>query len=222
MMRLIVITSGDAKVGSHEGVARAAVASGCRAIQMRDKEMADRLFADVARRLRRVCDEAGALFFVNDRVDVASAVDADGVHLGVEDLRVTDARKLLARGAIVGYSPVGLDDAREAIGAGADYLGVGPVFSTGTKEDAGEAIGPEGLSAYVENLDVPVIAVGGIDAANLRAAIDAGATGVAVVSAVAAAPSVGSAVREMLGGLEMGLPSGGPNARGGGPRAPGV
>lgn len=197
LMRLVVITTpaGD-EARTHDDVARAAITAGCRAIQLRDKEMCDREFAATARTLKETCDGAGALLFVNDRVDVAAAVGAAGVHLGDKDLAVADARRLLPEGVIVGYSPDGALDARAAVALGADYLGVGPVFATGTKSDAGSPIGPEGLAPYEEL--APVIAIGGINDQNAALAVEAGARGVAVASAISAAPDMERAARAIL------------------------
>jgi thiamine-phosphate diphosphorylase len=202
-MKLVVITAADGSHGrGHEDVAEAALEGGCRAVQLRDKEMPDAEFAVLAKRIADMCREAHALFFVNDRVEVARAVGADGVHLGVEDMDVAAARQEMLPSALVGFSPESPEQARRAVADGADYLGVGPVFSTSTKEDAGDAIGPEGLAAYCEARIAPVIAVGGIDAGNAAAAMGAGAAGVAVVSAVAGASDMKAAVRELIEKLE--------------------
>jgi thiamine-phosphate diphosphorylase len=141
---------------------------------------------------------------VNDRVDVAVAVGSDGVHLGVEDLDVASTRKAMPPGAIIGFSPESIDEARAAVADGADYLGVGPVFASPSKDDAGEPIGLEGLAEYCAKRIVPVIAVGGIVAGNAAAALKAGAAGVAVVSAVTKAGDMERAVRELIEKLEVG------------------
>jgi thiamine-phosphate pyrophosphorylase len=202
LMRLVVITEPGEEGRGHEEVARAALAGGCRAVQMRDKNLSDREFARVAAGLKELCRGASALFFVNDRVDVAASVGSDGVHLGVGDLDVESARRLMPPGAIIGFSPEGLDEARAAVAAGADYLGVGPVFATPTKGDAGRPIGLEGLAPYIRARVAPVIGVGGINAANAASVVDAGAAGVAVVSAVTRAPDVQAATRELVSALE--------------------
>lgn len=198
LIRLVVVTPAGGPARGPVQVAAAALAAGCRAVQLRDKEASDREFAGLARAVMRSCGEKGALFFVNDRVDVASAVGADGVHLGAMDLRVEDARGVLGAAPIIGYSPEGLEDARAALQAGADYLGVGPVFGTPTKADAGEPIGPDGLSLYVADGAAPVLAVGGIDEGNALEAFRVGAAGVAVVSAVAGAADMEEATRRLL------------------------
>ncbi len=201
-MRLVVITEPGESGRGHEEVARAALAGGCRAVQMRDKELSDREFARVAAGLKELCRRSSALFFVNDRVDVAAAVGSDGVHLGVEDVDVESARRLMPPGAIIGFSPEGLDEARAAVAAGADYLGVGPVFATPTKGDAGVPMGLEGLAPYVKAHVAPVIGVGGINAENAASVLEAGASGVAVVSAVTRAGDVQAATRALVSMLE--------------------
>lgn len=202
LMRMMVITSCDAKRGrGHEDVARAALDAGCRAVQLRDKRMSDRDFAEVALRIRRACRERGALFLVNDRVDVAFAVHSDGVHLGVDDFDVAIARKLLPPGSLVGFSPESISGAGEAVKRGADYLGVGPVFPSLSKPDAGEPIGVDGLSAYCREGLAPVIGVGGINASNAARVMKAGAAGAAVSSVVARANDMEAAAREVLESL---------------------
>jgi thiamine-phosphate diphosphorylase len=153
------------------------------AVQLRAKGWADRELHEAAIALRASCLGAGALFIVNDRVDLALAVGADGVHLGVGDLPVAAARRLLGPEAVIGYSPERVDD-RLAEEAGADYLGVGPVFGTATKDDAGAAIGIDGLARAVAATRLPVIGIGGIDLARSQEVMAAGAAGIAVVSAI--------------------------------------
>ncbi len=202
LMRMMVITSCDVEQGrGHEDVARAALNAGCRAVQLRDKRMSDRDFAEVALRIKRACWERGALFLVNDRIDVACSVHSDGVHLGVDDLDVALARMLLPPGSLVGFSPESISQAGEAVESGADYLGVGPVFPSPSKPDAGDPIGLDGLSAYCREGLAPVIAVGGINASNAARVLEAGAAGAAVISAVARATDMEAATREVLESL---------------------
>ena len=126
----------------------------------------------------------GALFLVNDRLDLALASDADGVHLGVDDLPIDVARRIGGRNLVIGFSPETDEQAGDAGKRGADYLGVGPVFGTATKSDAGTAIGLETVARRAELAGIPVIGIGGITAQNARSVMDAGAVGVAVVSAI--------------------------------------
>ena len=139
---LYVITDEDLCPGrTHIEIARAALAGGARIIQIRDKRASDRKFYDDALRLRGLTEEAGALFFVNDRVDIAAAVGADGINVGQSDIPVEVVRGLLGNDAIIGVSADCLEQAIRAQDDGADYIGFGPVFPTGTKLDAGPISG---------------------------------------------------------------------------------
>ena len=200
-LKLMVITERVKELGrDHLDVAEAALHAGCMAIQLRDKVMTDRAFAEAARGIQERCLLHGALFFVNDRVDVAAVLDC-GVHLGFNDLDVGLARKVLGPGVIIGYSPETLSEARREVDAGADYLGIGPVFATATKSDAGEAIGLQGLAKLCRADLAPVVAVGGITAANAPGVIEAGAGGIAVVSAVSRAKDMKAATEDLLKAL---------------------
>jgi len=195
---LVMVITEDHGGRSHRDVARAALKAGCRAVQLRDKTLGDRDFCELATGLLEECKEANALLLVNDRVDVASAVNAHGVHLGVDDIDVLSARWILGPGSVIGYSPETMEDARRAIDSGADYLGVGPVFETSTKKDAGRAIGTHLLEDYCRAFEVPVVAVGGINPGNAPEVMAAGASGAAVVTAVTRAADVEAAVRAMI------------------------
>lgn len=166
-----------------------ALAGGIDVVQLREKGTDARSRYRLGLRLRELTAEAGVPLVVNDRVDLAAAVDADGVHLGQSDLPAEVAREQLGSDAVVGVSASTPAEAREAVDAGADYLGVGAVYGTDSKDvpDERDGIGPEGVRAVAEAVDVPAIGIGGIDADNARAVVDAGATGVAVVSAITAA-----------------------------------
>lgn len=177
----------DARAGSGErlvAITRSALEGGMTAIQLRAKGWTDRQLLDAAVALSDLCHDAGALFIVNDRPDIALAAGADGVHLGVDDLPVDVARRLLGPDAVIGYSPETDADRLLAEAAGADYLGVGPVYGTGTKPDAGEAIGLEGLHRVVKATRLPVIGIGGIPIGRASEVVMTGAAGVAVVGAV--------------------------------------
>lgn len=180
---------------SHEEIARAALAGGADVVQLRDKTLSRAPLAQVARVLRDLVRQAGGTFVVNDRLDVALEVEADGLHLGPDDLPVSVARPRW-RGWL-GASARTEERARLLQEEGADYLGVGPVFGTTTKADAPGAIGLEGLARIVEIVDLPVIGIGGIDASNAGEVIRAGAAGVAVISSVVGAPDVEAAVRAL-------------------------
>ncbi len=134
---------------------------------------------------------------MNDRVDVAAAVGADGVHLGQEDIPLEAARKMLGSMAIIGVSAACVEEAIEAERGGADYLGVGPIFPTPSKDDAGEPIGLDGLKEIRRAVNIPLIAIGGINQDNLEAVMEAGADGAAVISAVAGAEDMVAAARRL-------------------------
>ena len=210
-LRVYVITHAGFRGRSHEDVAQAAVAGGATALQLRDKESAGRALVAPARRLVALANPAGVPVVVNDRVDVALAAGADGVHVGEDDLPVADARRLLGPERIVGASAGTVEEARRAEQEGADYLGVGPVFPTATKADAGEAIGLDGLRKIVAAVRVPVVGIGGITVENAAQVVLAGAAGVAVVSAVAGADDMVEATRRLRQAVDLAL-----RVRGGG------
>ena len=197
-LRVYVLTDRVLARGRSEtDIARAALDGGATAIQLRWKQGSLAEAIAVGRAVRTVCRQHGALFIVNDRVDLALAVNADGVHLGEDDLPVAEARRLTGPDLVIGYSPSSVADADRAARDGADYLGVGPVFGTRTKPDAGEAIGLDGLRRMVAAVSIPVVGIGGITGANAAAVIGAGACGVAVISAVVGADDVAAAAREL-------------------------
>ena len=149
-------------------------------------------------RLAVLLRRSDAVFIVNDHADIALAVDADGVHLGQDDLPVEEARRLLGKDRIIGVSTHSADQARAAQAAAADYIGFGPVFTTKTK-DAGPLQGLENLSNIRKTVSLPVIAIGGITNENIGGVLGAGADGVAVISAILSAPDLREAAREMVG-----------------------
>lgn len=183
-------------------VVRAAIRGGATVVQLREKTATTREMIELGRALHELTAAAGIPLIVNDRVDVALAVGAEGVHLGVDDMPVALAREILGPERIIGASPETIEGARQAEQDGADYLGIGDVYGTPTKGDAGQPIGLEGLARMVGAVSIPVVAIGGIHPENAGAAIEAGAAGVAVISAVvgaadpaAAAERLGAAVR---------------------------
>jgi thiamine-phosphate pyrophosphorylase len=167
-------------------------------VQLRAKDCSDRQRFEVAGGAVSLCHDAGAIFIVNDRVDIALAVGADGAHVGPDDIPVAEARKLLGLGLLLGASVRSVEDAVAAVAAGADYLGTGPCFPTSSKEALPEPIGPEGLSAVAHGVKVPVVAIGGVTAARVPEVLGAGAHGVAVIGAMADAVDPASAARELV------------------------
>jgi thiamine-phosphate pyrophosphorylase len=163
--------------------ARLALEGGAGTIQLRHKEASSRGLYKEALEFRKLCDAHGALFIVNDRLDIALAVGADGVHLGAEDLPVAVARRLAPKGFIIGATARTPEAAVEAENNGADYLGVGAVFPTRSKRDA-RVIGPEGLRKVVQAVSLPCVAIGGITALGVPEILRTGASGVAVIGAI--------------------------------------
>jgi thiamine-phosphate pyrophosphorylase len=174
---------------------RQAVAGGATIVQLRDPVSKTRSLVEEARAILAVTRAAGIPFVVNDRVDVALAAGADGVHLGQSDMMVADARRLLGPGPIVGLSITSEADLAASDLAGVDYLGVGPIFPQATKPDAAPPMGFAGLAAIRARTALPIVAIGGISAANTASGIAAGADGVAVVSAICASPDAREAAR---------------------------
>ena len=180
----------------HSAILRAAIAGGASAVQLRAPELSDDALLPIAADLASACRAAGVLFIVNDRLDVAIASGADGVHLGQEDV-VSDARARLGPGKVLGISVGTLEDVRAAELSEADYLGI-TVWSTATKPDA-VPLGLEGFRRIAAATSLPVVGIGGIFSTNAELVLDAGAAGIAVISAVACAPDPIEATRALVG-----------------------
>ncbi len=194
---LYVIT--DSRLGGgHLAGARSALQGGARIIQLRDKEATTRQLVEYAQALRALTREYHALLILNDRLDIALAVEADGVHLGQDDLPVPLARRLAGEEFIIGVTAETVDEAVRAEAEGADYLGVGPMFTTNTKPDAGTPIGPERLREIKQAVHIPVFGIGGITLSNAPAVISAGADGICVISAVLSAEDPEHATRQLI------------------------
>ncbi len=195
-LALYVITDRGLARGRDEvEIARAALRGGATAIQLRGKDQDARRLCELGRVLLLATRAAGALLFVNDRLDVAQAIGADGVHLGQEDLPCGEARRIAGPGLLIGVSAESPALAQAAERDGADYLGTGSVYATSSKADAGAPIGVAGLAKVVAATTLPVVAIGGITAAQAPACIAAGACGVAVISAVIGAKDPEAAAR---------------------------
>jgi len=199
LWRLYVITDERVSRGrSHLQIAEEAIRGGADAIQLRDKEASGGRLFSVALGLRRLTREAKIPFIVNDRLDVAMAVDADGVHVGQEDLPASVARRILVPGKILGVSAETVEEALAAQKDGADYLGVGPVFEArGTKADAGAPLGLELVARIRKGCSLPIVAIGGINAENARSVREAGADAVAVISAIVSADDIAQAAKNL-------------------------
>lgn len=170
-------------------IVRAAVAGGVTCVQLREKHCSTRAFIEEARALKTLLDalETKIPLIINDRLDVALAIGADGVHLGQTDMPIADARRLVGAAMIIGISAESITDAIRAETAGADYIGISPVFTTPTKLDTALPLGLEGIRQIRAAVRLPLVAIGGIQQDNAHAVIRAGADGVAVVSAIVSA-----------------------------------
>ena len=178
-------------------IVRAAIRGGVDAVQLRGKDLPIREQLTIGRALRTITREAGVLFIVNDRLDLALALDADGVHVGQDDLPADVVRRLVGPEWIVGVSAATIAEARAARDDGADYIGVGPIWGTATKLDAGVAVGPGLIATLKAAVELPMVGIGGIGAGNAAQVIAAGGDGVAVVSAIMSVDDPEAAARDL-------------------------
>ncbi len=198
MFDLYVVTDRSLSRGLTDAqVAELAFAGGADAVQLRMKDADGREMLEQAKAIRKIADEYCRFFIVNDRVDVAIASGADGVHLGQKDIPVSVARDMMGEDALIGASVSSLEEAIKAVEEGADYLGVGSVFRTATKKDANQAIGLGAVHQISHGVDRPVVAIGGINRGNIQDVIRAGADAAAVVSAAVDQDDVKGAVHEL-------------------------
>jgi len=204
LWRLHVLTDRKTSGGrSHLQVAEAAIAGGADVLQLRDKEAPSGRLYQEAMQLRKITRDAKVPFIVNDRLDIALAVDADGVHVGQSDLPASVARRILGPGKILGVSVDTVEQAILAEKDGADYLGVGPVFEArGTKPDTGEPMGIDCIARIRRHCRLPIVAIGGINAENAGKVREAGADAVAVISAIVSADDISQATRRLKRVLE--------------------
>ncbi len=172
------------------------IQGGARLVQLREKNLCERDFFKLAERFRERTTEAGMLLIINDRVDLAIAVGADGVHLGQEDFPIPAARKI-GPDLLIGASSHDLREALCAQQQGADYVNIGPIFPTGTKEGIEHFLGPEAIREIAPHLGIPFTVMGGIKESNIDEVLSAGARRIAVVTAITQAPDVAEAVRSL-------------------------
>ena len=184
-------------------VVKAAVSGGVSCVQLREKECSTREFITEAKMLQNVLRFKYIPLIINDRVDVALAVAADGIHLGQSDMPIKDARRLVGDSMIIGISAESVDDALEAENAGANYIGISPVFSTTTKKDIATPLGLKGVRAIREAVQIPLVAIGGIGQENAVDVMNAGADGLAVVSAIVSAPCPETAARNLFQAVSL-------------------
>lgn len=178
-------------------IAAAAIDGGATVIQLRDKTASTRFLVEEGLALRKLTRDRDVLLIINDRIDVALAIDADGAHVGQDDMPAQIARQLLGPERILGVSAGNLAEAKPALAAGADYLGVGPIYPTLAKSDAGPATGYLLLSELAQSTETPLVAIGGVTAENAGAIMAAGASGIAVIRAVVHAEDVTGATRAL-------------------------
>ena len=187
---------------SHVELTEMAIAGGADIIQFRSKSGSTREMINAATQMKILCSRAGVPLIINDRVDIALAVGADGVHLGQDDFPIPVARKLLGPDAIIGGSAGDMEEAEKCLAEGADYIGVGPVYDTKSKTDAGEAMGIENLRIIAEKIPLPIIAIGGITVSDMDELLNAGAHGVAVISSVCLSDDPEAAARRFRDTLD--------------------
>jgi thiamine-phosphate pyrophosphorylase len=192
----LVTDSGLSKKGTLSDV-NESIEAGCKIIQYREKDKSTKEMIDETSEIKRICGER-AIFLVNDRIDVALAVDADGVHIGQGDMPIETARKLLGEDKIIGLTVHNVDEAIEAEKRGADYVGLGSIFDTSTKKDAGKGIGPARIREVKNAIKVPVVAIGGINKENCRSVIENGADSLVAISAVVCSDNVKKETREFI------------------------
>jgi len=175
-----------------------ALAGGVTMVQVREKDASTREFYEVALKIQKLTRKYHVPLVVNDRIDIALAIGAEGLHLGQTDMPLGVARRLVGNEMFIGISASTVEEAAEAARGGADYLGVGAVFYTGSKEIAG-TIGLEGLRAVCGAVEIPTVAIGGVSAQNTREILAAGADGIAVISAILSQPDIKRAAAALSG-----------------------
>lgn len=204
--RLHVLTDTELQKDlSHLELAELAIAGGADVIQFRQKSGASRAMIGIAGQLKDLCRKAGVTFIVNDRLDWALASEADGIHLGQEDFPIPLARQILGEKAVIGGSAGTLEEARQCLQEGADYIGFGPVFPTASKADAAPASGLELLERVVREIRLPIIAIGGLNPKNISSVMQTGVYGIAVISAVCCQKDPREATQNLRRLVEAGL-----------------
>lgn len=174
---------------------KSAVRAGVKIVQYREKHASTKVMLKEAAQIKNICAKNHVMFLVNDRIDIALAVDADGVHLGEEDMPYNSARKLLGKNKIIGLSAHTAEEALQKQNLGADYTAIGPIYCTATKKDAEAPIGLNPLRLLKNKLKIPLVAIGGINESNIGDVLEAGAKSIAAISAIIAKDDVESAVR---------------------------
>ncbi len=197
-LSLYLVTDRSLSLGrSTVDIVRAAVAGGVTCVQLREKKCGTREFVAEAKAVLELLAGTGIPLIINDRLDVALAVGADGVHLGQTDMRISDARRVAGSSMLIGISAECVEDAVRAQAEGADYVGISPVFATPTKTDTAPALGLDGVARIRAAVSLPLVGIGGVKPGNAAEVIRAGCDGVAVVSAIVSAPDPQRAATEL-------------------------
>lgn len=179
-------------------VVKEALDGGVKAVQLREKDLPIRELLRLAEEMRKITKEAGAMLFINGRIDAAMAVEADGIHLGQTDLPVDVVRKIVGNRFMIGVSTHNLNEAKEAEAGGADFITFGPVYETPLKLKYGRPVGAEALKRVKSGISIPVYAIGGIKSGNIEQVLGTGADGVALISAIIGAKEPKKAVEALL------------------------
>ena len=204
-LKLYLVTDRELSLGrSLEEVVSEAVKGGVTVVQLREKDASTGEFIELARRLMKLLKPLRIPLIINDRVDVALAVDADGVHIGQSDMSYEDARRLLGPDKIIGLSVESFEDIEAANALDVDYIGISPVYGTPTKTDTAEPFGLEGLREAVQMSAHPTVAIGGMNASTIAEVMAAGTDGVAVVSAICSAENIRKATSDLRAIVEEG------------------
>lgn len=196
--RLYLITDTNIqKKYSHYEIAKIAVKNGAELIQLRDKSMSTAALAETAKKIASLCKKSGVIFIVNDRIDIAMVSDADGVHLGKEDIPVKEARRLLGKNKLIGGTAHTLKEALLCVSEGADYIGYGHIYPTNTKHKPEKPKGIDNLIKIVRNIKVPVYAIGGINTGNISNVMATEVHGAAIAGAVLRNEDPGKILKEL-------------------------
>jgi thiamine-phosphate pyrophosphorylase len=196
---LLYLCTDRAQLGGRPvaGAVEEAVAGGATMVQLREKDASAREFYETALELRKVTERLGVPLVINDRLDIALAAGADGLHIGQSDIPLGAARALLGKSRFIGVSVGSPGEAMAAERGGADYLGAGAVYPTSSKDGVGEAIGLLGLSAIADAVGIPVVAIGGVSAENAAGVMGTGVAGIAVISAILSQPDIREAAHSL-------------------------
>ncbi|OAA91795.1 thiamine phosphate synthase [Clostridium ljungdahlii] len=174
-----------------------AILGGVTLVQLREKDASTREFYEIAKEVKKVTDHYKVPFLINDRLDIAQAVNADGVHLGQSDMPINIARKILGKDKIIGISAGNVDEALEAEKSGADYIGIGTIFFTGTKKDIDTPIGIEGLRKIYNSISIPAVAIGGVNETNFKEVLSTEVDGISVISAILGKSNITTAAKTL-------------------------